>query len=179
MARVRRHLLALLIVLLGATRCPPPDNQTPPPVHTPIPPVLDGVIAAAMQPPRDLRPPLPDLGYEALDEDALVRADRFVVQAGLEVLVVALAALLGGAGADELRDADPVEGALGVHELGEVGVFGLGPGPASVGRHAGGGRPGQVCVDEDSLSWMLMLGASTSVRTVAKGVAYVGNYIYS
>jgi hypothetical protein len=32
-----------------------------------------------MQPPRDLGPALPDLGYEALDEEALFGADRLVV----------------------------------------------------------------------------------------------------
>lgn len=147
-ARVRLHLLRLLIILLRARRRPSPHHRAAPAVHTPIPPVLDGVIAAAMQPPRDLRPALPDLGYEALDEEALLGADRLVVQGGLEVLVVALAALFGGAGADEGGDADPVEGSLGLHELGEVGVFGLGPGPASVGRHAGRSRPGQAVLEE-------------------------------
>lgn len=142
LARVR-HLWPLIIVVLRAARSPPPYNQAPPPIHTSIPPVLDRVIAAAMQPPRDLRPPLPDLGYQAFNKQALFRADRFVVQAGLEVLVISLAALLGGPRADELCDADPVEGTLGVHELGEVGVFALGPGPASVGRHAGRGGPVQ------------------------------------
>jgi hypothetical protein len=136
-ARIRLHLLRLLIILLRARRRPAPHHRAAPP----IPPVLYGVIAAAMQPPRDLRPALPNLGYEALDEEALLGAHRLVVQGGLQVLVVALAALFGGPGADEGGDADPVEGSLGLHELGEVGVFGLGPGPASVGRHAGRSRP--------------------------------------
>lgn len=96
-----------------------------------------------MQPPRDLRPPLPDLRHQALNKKTLFRADRFVVQAGFQVLVISLSALLWGPRADELGDADPVEGTLGVHELGEVGVFGLGPGPTSMGRHSGGGSPGQ------------------------------------
>lgn len=100
-----------------------------------------------MQPPRNLSPALANLRYEALDEHAFVRANRLVVQGGLEVLVVALATLFGGARVDEGGDADPVEGALGVNELGEVGVFGLGPGPASVGRHAGGSRPGRLFLE--------------------------------
>jgi hypothetical protein len=61
-----------------------------------VPPILDGVVAAvSAQLPRNLGPFWPHLGDERLDLVALLLADGSLVEAGLEVLVESLPALLG------------------------------------------------------------------------------------
>lgn len=69
--------------------------STPAPVDAAVLPVLHGVVAAVVEAVGNLRPALAHVGDEALDEAALIVSDGAVAQAGLEVLVVALAALLG------------------------------------------------------------------------------------
>ena len=69
-------------------------------VHSTIPPVLDGIVAATTQTTGDLGPTLAHLGDHLLDENALLGSDGIMVKVGLEVLVESLTALLGRASAD-------------------------------------------------------------------------------
>lgn len=80
--------------------------------------------------------------------------------------MVSFSALLGRPRADELGDADPVERTLGVHELREVGVFGLGPGPTSMGRHAGRGSPSQSVLQRIPLVGSEVLSECEHVKSV-------------
>jgi hypothetical protein len=81
-------LLAAVVVAAAAT------------VHSTIPPVLDGIVAATTQTTGDLGPTLAHLGDHLLDENALLGSDGIMVEVGLEVLVESLTALLGRASAD-------------------------------------------------------------------------------
>lgn len=115
-----------------------PFRHAPSPVLATIPPVLHGVVAAAVELACDLGPLLAHLSDQALNDLALFGSNGLVVERGLEVLVEALAALLGRAGAQHLRYPHPVVGALlrddGEKEL----VLGLRPRPtACVGGHLG------------------------------------------
>lgn len=76
-------------------------NHSPAPVHAAVPPVLDGIVAAAVETPCDLSPTLAHLRHQPLDHCALLWCDGVVVEGGLEVLVEAFTALLWCAGADE------------------------------------------------------------------------------
>jgi hypothetical protein len=88
--------LRSLIKVAGALRrALPAKYETASPVHAAIPPVLDGIVASAMEPPRDLSPPLPHLTNQALNLESFFGADGLMVQRGLEVLVISLPALLG------------------------------------------------------------------------------------
>jgi len=97
-----------------------------------VPPVLDGVVAAAVQSSGNLCPPLALLLDHALDEGALLRRDGIMVQCWLQVLVVSLPALLGSPRGQESGDPDPVQRALGLNELHQVLVLLLGPRSPSV-----------------------------------------------
>ena len=90
------------------------EDETTTAVHAAIPPVFNGIIAAPMQSTGNLGPTLAHFGDHAFYLEALFGADGFVVEGRLEVLVISFATLLGGAGANELSNADPVQGALGV-----------------------------------------------------------------
>lgn len=80
--------LAAMVVAAAAT------------VHSTVPPVLDGIVAAATQTTCDLSPTLAHLGDHLLDENALFGSDGIMVEVRLEVLVETLAALLGRASAN-------------------------------------------------------------------------------
>jgi hypothetical protein len=69
-------------------------------VHSTVPPVLDGIVAAATQTTCDLSPTLTHLSDHLLDENALFGSDGIMVEVRLEVLVETLAALLGRASAN-------------------------------------------------------------------------------
>lgn len=66
-----------------------------PPVLAAVPPVLHCVVAASLEPPCDLSPPLAHLSDHLLDQLPLFRRDWVVVQRRLQILVVSLSALLG------------------------------------------------------------------------------------
>jgi hypothetical protein len=59
-----------------------------------VPPVLHCVVAASLQPPCNLCPPLAHLSYHLLNELPLFSRDGVMVQCWFEVLVIALSALL-------------------------------------------------------------------------------------
>lgn len=65
-----------------------------PPVDTPVPPILDGVVASIAQTPGDFCPALAHFLDQLLDPFTFLWRYRIVVQAGLEVLVVTLTTLL-------------------------------------------------------------------------------------
>ena len=100
-----------------------------------VPPVLDCIVAATMESACDLSPALAHLGDHLLNEGAFLWGDGVVVEMRLEVLVVTLTTLLWRAGLDHGRDANPVVGALGVDEVEEDRVLGLGPWTSLVCRH--------------------------------------------
>lgn len=118
--------LELSAALLGA---PPPT------VHAPIPPVLDGIVTATAQATRNLGPSLAHLGHHLLDEEAFLRGDGLVIEVGLQVLVEALATLLGGTGLNCRRNAHPVVRSVDVDQVQEILVLGLGPRSSFVLRH--------------------------------------------
>jgi hypothetical protein len=64
------------------------------PVLAAVPPVLDGVVAASIEPARDLGPFLSHLRDHSLDCLSLFSRDGVVVKVRLEILVIALPALL-------------------------------------------------------------------------------------
>lgn len=71
-------------------------------VHAAVPPVLDGIVAAATQSSRDLRPSLAHFSDHLFDEHSFLGSDRVMVQVWFEILMEALAALLGRTGLDSL-----------------------------------------------------------------------------
>lgn len=97
-----------------------------------VPPVLDGVVAAAVQSSGNLCPPLALLLDHALDESALLCRDGIMIQSWLQVLMVSLPALLGSPCGQETGDPDPVQRTLCLNELHQVLVLLLGPRPPSV-----------------------------------------------
>jgi hypothetical protein len=64
-------------------------------ILSPVPPVLNGVVAAAFESPSDFGPPLAHLGDQLLNQFAFLRRDGLMIQGGFEVLVIPLTALLG------------------------------------------------------------------------------------
>lgn len=104
--------LLLLVPSPPGVPVPLPSGDPPSAVLPAVPPVLDGVVGAAVEVPRDLSPALAHVQDELLNECAFVGCDWVVVEGGFEVLVVALAALFGCAGGQEVGDADPVVGAV-------------------------------------------------------------------
>lgn len=85
-------------------------------IHATVPPILDGVIAAPTQPARDLCPTFAHFSHHLLDKHALLGGDWLVVEVGLQVLVIALATLLGRSSLDGLRDAHPVVRAMKLNQ---------------------------------------------------------------
>jgi hypothetical protein len=59
-----------------------------------VPPLIHRLVAASVEPSRDLSPPLPHICNHALDLLSFFRRDWVMVQAGFEVLVVSFSALL-------------------------------------------------------------------------------------
>lgn len=92
-----------------------------------VPPVFDGIVAPAVESTGDLSPTLAEQLHETLDLEALGRSDGLMVESRLEVLVEALATLLGSAGGEALSDANPVESADCGDEVHQAGVLGIGP----------------------------------------------------
>lgn len=121
----RQGLSPLVEIILRAGTGPSSNHQAPPSVHAAIPPVLDGVVTAAVESSRDLSPPLPNLGDQTFDEEAFLGTNRFVIQRRLQILMISLSTLLRRSRANELCDAYPVERALSVNELGKIGVLAL------------------------------------------------------
>ena len=83
-------------------------------VHPAVPPVLDRIVAAAVEPACNLGPALAHLGHQTLDQGALFGRDGVVVERGLEVLMEPLPTLFGRAGADQRRNPNPVVGSMGL-----------------------------------------------------------------
>lgn len=106
--------------------------------------VLDGVVAAAGQLLSDAGPGRAVAVVEVHDLGGLVFGDGVVPQRRVEVLVVALAALLGVARAHEGGDGDPVLGARLVDERHEAEALVGGPGASSLGVFARHGHLGDV-----------------------------------
>ena len=100
-----------------------------------VPPVLDGVVAAALESACDLGPPLAHVGDQLLNQFALFLGDGVVVQRGLQVLVVSFAALLWRSGGDFLGYADPVVRAIPAYKVNEIAVLVLRPWSATVINH--------------------------------------------
>lgn len=67
-----------------------------------VPPVLDGIVTPAVEMAGNLGPPLTMSGNQLLNFCAFQRCDGIVVKTGLEVLVIAFAALLGRTRAERL-----------------------------------------------------------------------------
>lgn len=86
-------------------------------VHAAIPPVLDGVVAASAKAAGDLGPALAHFANHLLDENALLGSDGVMVEVGFQILVETFATLLGRAGLNGRRDADPVVGAMDADEM--------------------------------------------------------------
>lgn len=105
-----------------------------PAVLAPIPPVLDGIVTPTGETASNLGPALADIPHKSLDIPTLLHGDGVVSEAGLEVLVIALAALLGGAGAQRLGDDDPIERAMYPHQLLQRAVLGRRPWTSPMGR---------------------------------------------
>ena len=94
----------------------------------PVPPVLDQVVGAVgVEPLGDLGPLGAELPEERRDLLPLLLRDGLAVQARLEVLVIALAALLGVPRAHGLRDLDPVQPGHRLDQVQQLVVLGLRP----------------------------------------------------
>lgn len=100
-----------------------------------IPPVLHRIVAASLESPCDLSPPLTHLGHHLLNHLSLIRRDRVVVQCRLQVLMISLSALLGGSCVDFVGDTDPVMWAIARDEIHQPLIFVLRPGAATVSDH--------------------------------------------
>lgn len=138
-----------------------------------VPPVLDGVVAAAItQPPGDLGPLLADFPHKLLDQVPLRLGDGIRVEAWSQVLVVPLPALLGRPPLDLVGDADPVQRARALHEVQEKGVLLRVPRPPSprrslvVLRHLR-----DWCVVDDAGDRSLSVASLLSVVVGTKSVA--------
>lgn len=144
-----------------------PALGTPGLVDEAVDVVLDGVVAASGQLLGDAGPGRAVPVVEVHDLGGLVLRDGVVPQRRVEVLVVALPALLGVAGAHEGGDGDPVLGARLVDERHEAVALVGGPGASSLGepaRHGhlgdGGGSHGAQIIGRDEVHLPLDDGAS-------------------
>lgn len=132
--RLLLHPLELVLVVLMLVLMPLVVGPLSP-VLAAVPPVLDGVVAAAItQPPGDLGPLLADFPHKLLDQVPLRLGDGIGVEAWPQVLVVPLPALLGRPPLDLVGDADPVQRARALHEVQEKGVLLRVPRPPSPRR---------------------------------------------
>ena len=111
------RVVVVVVVMADLEFCAALLRAAFPAILAAIPPVLDGVVAAAAQPTGNLRPALAHFRHHLLDQLAFFGGDGVVVEVGFEVLVVSLAALLGGTRADSTRDLDPVLRAVGRYQL--------------------------------------------------------------
>lgn len=92
-------------------------------VDSSVPPVLDGIVASAVELSGNLGPSLPHLVDQLFDDESFFRCDWVVVKVWLEVLVVSFAALLWRARTNKLRDSDPVVWAEASNKLKKMGIF--------------------------------------------------------
>lgn len=76
-------------------------------VGTSVPPVFDGIVTTALEVPRDLGPPLAVHAHEVFNVLPFLWGDGGMIEAGLEILVVAFSALLRGPGAEHLGNINP------------------------------------------------------------------------
>lgn len=106
-------------------------------VHASVPPILDGVVTAATKAAGNLGPSLAHLSDHLLNHLSLLGCDGVMVEIGLEILVVSLPALLGGASTHHAGNAHPVVGTLGMDETHKDVVFLLRPRASLVCRHVG------------------------------------------
>lgn len=113
----------LLIVRLGVTSTIHPLAA----VLAAIPPVLDSIVASTIEAASNLGPPLSNLPYQLIDLGTFLGGDGLVVKSRLQVLVIALAALLGCPGSKGLGDSYPVEGAVGADKFHQVRIFSVRP----------------------------------------------------
>jgi hypothetical protein len=112
------------------------DHISFPSIHTPVPPIFDGIVAAITDASGNISPPLPDFGDQLLDHFTFTRGDWVMIQRRLQVLVIPLATLFRRSVLHVLRDANPVVRALAVHELEESSIFVRQPRtPSSRARH--------------------------------------------
>ena len=105
-----RDVVEIAVVAAGTTAAGELDSGArcaAPAISAAVPPVLHGIVRTAVEMPGNLRPLLAVPRYKLLDVAALLLGDGLVVERGLEVLMVALAALLGGACAKKLRKCAP------------------------------------------------------------------------
>jgi hypothetical protein len=140
LARLTDHLLLSVLLLLAGFHLGAALSVASAAVHATIPPVLDSVVAATTQTTSDLGPALAHLSNHLLNQLTLLGSDGVMVEVGLQVLVVSLAALLGRASAHHARDADPVVSALRVDKAHEDVILLLGPGTSLVCRHFEGSK---------------------------------------
>ena len=122
--------------------------KTFPSVHAAVPPVLDCVITAAVKATRNFSPSLAHFVYHAFDHLALLRRDGAQVEGRLEVLMIPLTTLLGGAELNDFGYAHPIVRTMLLDKLEKVLVLCLRPGASAVflaccghdGRRAVGSR---------------------------------------
>jgi hypothetical protein len=91
------HIVVVIMALYGTTTVRPLPS-----VLASIPPILDSVVASARETACNLSPALSDGLHILFDELALFSRDGFVVESWLQVLMVALAALLWCSGTQNL-----------------------------------------------------------------------------
>jgi hypothetical protein len=91
------HIIVVIMALYGTTAVRPPPS-----VLASIPPILDSVVASARESACNLSPALSDGLNQLFNKLALLSRDGFVVERWLQVLMVALAALLWCSGTKNL-----------------------------------------------------------------------------
>jgi hypothetical protein len=70
------------------------DNVALSAIHASVPPVFDSVVTPVSQPPCDLGPPLPHVVHHPLYQLALLCRYGLMIQGWLQILMIALPALL-------------------------------------------------------------------------------------
>lgn len=92
--RIWRHgfvRATVWIVRLG----PLTDAQPSSSIHAAVPPVLDCIVAPAMESSGNLGPSFAHVSNETFDEFTFFRCDGLVIKCWFEVLVIPFTALLG------------------------------------------------------------------------------------
>lgn len=94
------------------------------PVFASVPPVLDGVVAAARNLTSDIGPTRSHLIVKFGNPLALLRRDGTMIQRWLQVLMPAFSTLLCRSAADLSRDEDPILGSsLSPYQMHEASIF--------------------------------------------------------
>ena len=97
-----------------------------------VPPVLDGVVAAAGHLTRNVGPASASVFDQHRDLCTLIGRDGVVAQDRIQILGPAFSTLLGRAGSDGVRDANPMIRASVVDHVAQMRVFVGGPGSMSI-----------------------------------------------